>query len=138
MCARSSRAVASPSVANIDTVSTGELMKLAMGVSRGLLRVTGSTEAFDGVDDERSQGMVAALLFAGLDLGKLIGPLAAGFTAEAFGLAAMFRILPVTLLALYLPLELMARRGLAGRAEAARSGPLDANPVASSGEDPPD
>jgi MFS family permease len=111
---------------------------LAMGVSRGLLRVTGSTEAFDGVDDERSQGMVAALLFAGLDLGKLIGPLAAGFTAEAFGLAAMFRILPVTLLALYLPLELMARRGLAGRAEAARSGPPAANPVASSGEDPPD
>lgn len=111
---------------------------LAMGVSRGLLRVTGSTEAFDGVDDERSQGMVAALLFAGLDLGKLIGPLAAGFTAEAFGLAAMFRILPVTLLVLYLPLELMARRKLAGRVEAASVGRPVTNPVASSSEDPPD
>jgi len=112
---------------------------LAMGVSRGLLRVTGSTEAFDGVDDERSQGMVAALLFAGLDLGKLVGPLAAGFTAEAFGLAAMFRILPIAFLVLYLPLELIARRKLAGRAEAVRASGLPAvNPVASSTEDPPD
>ena len=88
---------------------------LAMGVSRGLLRVTGSTEAFDAAEDERSQGMVAALLFAGLDLGKLIGPLAAGFTAEAFGLPTMFRIVPVVLLAVYLPLELVARRSLARR-----------------------
>lgn len=86
---------------------------LAMGVSRGLLRVTGSTEAFDAAEDERSQGMVAALLFAGLDLGKLIGPLTAGFTAEAFGLPAMFRIVPVALLIVYLPLELVARRSLA-------------------------
>jgi MFS family permease len=111
---------------------------LAMGVSRGLLRVTGSTEAFDGVDDERSQGMVAALLFAGLDLGKLIGPLAAGFTAEAFGLSAMFRILPVALLVLYLPLEVMARRTLAGRARATQAGRPAMNPIAAAGEDPPD
>jgi len=88
---------------------------LAMGVSRGLLRVTGSTEAFEAVDDERSQGMVSALLFAGLDFGKLVGPLLAGFTAEAFGLPAMFRIMPVALLAVYLPLELMAHRSLARR-----------------------
>jgi predicted MFS family arabinose efflux permease len=88
---------------------------LAMGVSRGLLRVTGSTEAFEAVDDERSQGMVSALLFAGLDLGKLVGPLLAGFTAEAVGLAAMFRIMPVALLIVYLPLELLAHRSLAHR-----------------------
>ena len=88
---------------------------LAMGIARGLLRVTGSTEAFEAVDDERSQGMVSALLFAGLDFGKLLGPLLAGFTAEAFGLEAMFRIMPVALLAVYLPLELMARRSLARR-----------------------
>lgn len=88
---------------------------LAMGVSRGLLRVTGSTEAFDAADDERSQGMVAALLFAGLDLDKLLGPLSAGFTAEAFGLATMFRIVPVVLLLVYLPLEFVARRSLARR-----------------------
>ncbi|HEX5937804.1 MAG TPA: MFS transporter [Actinomycetota bacterium] len=109
---------------------------LAMGVSRGLLRVTGSTEAFEAVDDERSQGMVSALLFAGLDLGKLVGPLLAGFTAEAFGLAAMFRIMPVALLAVYLPLELMAHRSLARRP---RRGPERAVPgVVSAADEGPE
>lgn len=77
---------------------------LAAGLSRGLLRVTGSAEAVDGVGaDDRKQGMVAALLQGGLDLGKLIGPLVAGLVAELFGLAAMFRIIPALLLAIYLP-----------------------------------
>jgi predicted MFS family arabinose efflux permease len=92
---------------------------LAMGLSRGLLRVTGSTEAFDGANDERHQGMIAAVLFAGLDLGKLIGPIVAGATAEVLGLATMFRIVPVALLAAYVPLELVARRHAARRHAAA-------------------
>jgi predicted MFS family arabinose efflux permease len=89
---------------------------LAVGVSRGLLRVTGSAEAFDGVgEDERKHGMTAALLHAGLDFGKLIGPLTGGVLGEAFGLAAMFRLIPVLLLAAYLPLDLAARRSIAAR-----------------------
>ena len=112
----------------IPSVASSFLMQvplfLAMGVSRGLLRVTGSTEAFEAVDDERSQGMVSALLFAGLDFGKLVGPLLAGFTAEAFGLAAMFRIMPIALLAVYLPLELMAHRSLARRPRRAAERPV--------------
>src|SRR5918999_1761201 len=51
---------------------------LAAGLSRGLLRVTGSAEAFDGVGDQGRHGMVAALLQGGLDLGKLLGPLLGG------------------------------------------------------------
>jgi predicted MFS family arabinose efflux permease len=109
---------------------------LAMGVSRGLLRVTGSTEAFDAADDERSQGMVAALLFAGLDLGKLIGPLAAGFTAEAFGLATMFRIVPIVLLLVYLPLEFTARRSLARRPAHRLAERVDVDPVIAVDEGP--
>jgi MFS family permease len=96
---------------------------LAAGVSRGLLRVTGSAEAFDGVGDEddRRHGMTAALLHAGLDLGKLIAPLVGGVVAEVFGLATMFRVIPIALLALYLPLDLVARRSLARRAEFERA-----------------
>jgi predicted MFS family arabinose efflux permease len=86
---------------------------LAAGVSRGLLRVTGTAEAFDGLgEDGRKQGMTAAVLHAGLDLGKLIGPLVGGVVAEAFGLATMFRVIPVVLVAVYLPIDLAARRSL--------------------------
>jgi predicted MFS family arabinose efflux permease len=89
---------------------------LATGVSRGLLRVTGSAEAFEGVgasDDEA--GMTAALLHGGLDLGKLSGPLVGGVVAEIVGVAGMFRILPMMLLGLYSVLAVAARRSGARR-----------------------
>lgn len=111
----------------IPSVASSFLLQIplfvAMGISRGLLRVTGSTEAFEGADDERRHGMVAALLFAGLDLGKLIGPLVAGFTAEVFGLATMFRIVPVMLLVLYLPIDIVARRSVAAGRPSGRARP---------------
>lgn len=115
---------------------------LVAGVSRGLLRVTGSAEAFDGVGDEddRRHGMTAALLHGGLDLGKLIAPLVGGFTAEIVGVPTMFRIVPIVLLAAYLPLDLAARRSMARThtrgAERARRDPEvagDADPVTPGG-----
>ena len=89
---------------------------IAAGLTRGLLRVTGSAEALDGVVDERSHGLTSAFLFVGLDLGRVAGPLVAGGVAEAFGLTAMFRVVPMLLLALYLPLALAGRRAAARRA----------------------
>ena len=84
------------------------------GVSRGLLRVTGSADAFESLgDDERRHGLTAALLNSGLDLGKIVGPILGGAVAGAFGIAAMFRILPAALLVLYLALALPARRSAA-------------------------
>jgi predicted MFS family arabinose efflux permease len=91
---------------------------LAAGLSRGLLRVTGSAEAFDGVGDEGRHGMVAALLQGGLDLGKLLGPLLGGFAAELWGLPTMFRVLPLLFLLAYLPIDVAARRSLRRRAPA--------------------
>ena len=91
---------------------------LAAGLSRGLLRVTGSAEAFDGVGDQGRHGMVAALLQGGLDLGKLLGPLLGGFAAELWGLPTMFRVLPLLFLLAYLPIDVAARRGLRRRAPA--------------------
>jgi hypothetical protein len=86
---------------------------LVAGLSRGLLRVTGSADAFEGGgEDERSHGVTSALLYGGLDLGKIAGPLIGGVVAGAFGIATMFRVVPIGFLALYLALAIPARRAL--------------------------
>jgi predicted MFS family arabinose efflux permease len=86
---------------------------LVAGVSRGLLRVTGSADAFDGAgEDERTHGVTAALLYGGLDLGKIAGPVIGGVVAGAFGIATMFRVVPLGFLVLYLVLAIPARRAL--------------------------
>jgi MFS family permease len=83
------------------------------GLSRGLLRVTGSADAFEGAGgDERRHGVTAALLYGGLDLGKIAGPVIGGAVAGAFGIATMFRVVPLGFLALYLALAIPARRAL--------------------------
>lgn len=84
---------------------------LVAGLSRGLLRVTGSADAFDAVaGDEHRHGLVAALLYGGLDVGKIAAPVVGGVVAGAFGIGIMLRVVPLGLLALYLALALPARR----------------------------
>jgi predicted MFS family arabinose efflux permease len=86
---------------------------LLMGLSRGLLRVTGSADAFDAVgDDDRGHGLVSALLYGGLDLGKIVAPVVGGVVAGLWGYATMFRVVPVGFLLLYLALAIPARRAL--------------------------
>jgi MFS family permease len=86
---------------------------LIAGLSRGLLRVTGSADAFEGVgDDERRHGVTAALLYGGLDLGKIAGPVIGGVVAGLFGIATMFRVVPLGFLVLYVALAIPARRAL--------------------------
>ena len=84
---------------------------LFTGLSRGLLRVTGSADAFDAIgDDERGHGLTSALLYGGLDLGKIVLPVVGGVVAHAWGIAAMLRVVPLGLLLLYLALAVPARR----------------------------
>ena len=86
---------------------------VAAGLSRGLLRVTGSADAFESVgDDDRLHGITAALLYGGLDLGKIVLPIVGGVVAGVFGIAAMLRVVPAVLLLLYLALALPARRAV--------------------------
>jgi MFS family permease len=86
------------------------------GLSRGLLRVTGSADAFEAVGaDDRRHGLISALLYAGLDLGKIVLPVVGGVVAGVWGIAAMFRIVPLGLFVLYLALALPARRALVTR-----------------------
>ena len=83
---------------------------LVAGLSRGLLRVTGSADAFDAVDDERGHGLTSALIYGGLDLGKIVLPVVGGLVAHAIGIGDMLRVVPVALLLLYLMLAIPARR----------------------------
>ena len=98
-----------PSV--IDSFALQVPLFLFTGVSRGLLRVTGSADAFDAVGgDERGHGLTSALLYGGLDLGKIVLPVAGGVVAHAWGIPTMLRVVPLALLLLYLALALPARR----------------------------
>jgi MFS family permease len=107
----------------IPSVRTSFLLQIPVfavaGVSRGLLRVTGSADAFESVGaDERRHGLTAALLYGGLDLGKIAGPVVAGLVAGAFGIITMFRVVPLAFLGVYLVLTLWARRAAAVAATA--------------------
>jgi hypothetical protein len=93
---------------------------VAAGLARGLLRVTGSADAFEAVGrDEERQGLTAALVHSGLDVGKLAGPLVGGVVAQVWGVATMFQVLPVALLLPYLLLIGRARR--VGRVDMVRA-----------------
>jgi len=98
-----------PSV--IDSFALQVPLFLFTGLSRGLLRVTGSADAFDAVgEDDRGHGLTSALLYGGLDLGKIVLPVVGGVVAHAWGIATMLRVVPLALLLLYLALALPARR----------------------------
>jgi MFS family permease len=89
---------------------------LIAGLSRGLLRVTGSADAFEGAgEDERRHGVTAALLYGGLDLGKIAGPVIGGVVAGLFGIPTMFRVVPIGFLVVYLVLAIPARRAVQAR-----------------------
>lgn len=69
------------------------------GISRGLLRVTTSASAMEATRGHQA-GLSAGVMTAGLDVGKMVGPLVGGTVAAAVGLEAMFRIVPLSFLAL--------------------------------------
>lgn len=99
----------------IPGVRTSFLLQIPLfalaGVSRGLLRVTGSADAFDSAGaDERRHGLISALLYGGLDVGKIVGPVIGGVVAGVWGISTMFVVVPLGLLLLYLSLAVPARR----------------------------
>lgn len=81
----------------------------ANGVSRGLLRVTTSATAMEETGAHQA-GTAAAVMTAGLDVGKMIGPLVGGVVAAAVGLEVMFRVVPLTFFAISAGLFLLAPR----------------------------
>lgn len=92
----------------------------AIGLSRGILRVASGALVLDVAAATDSQrGGASAIYLAGLDLGKVLGPLIGGVGAELAGIRATFLALGMAFPALYLLLSaILARRDRAERTAA--------------------
>jgi MFS family permease len=86
-----------------------------LGLTRGLLRVASAALVMDeaGATDAR-QGASSGIYLAGLDLGKVLGPLLGGVGAHAVGLKTTFLLVSVSFPAVYFALAaFVGRRGAA-------------------------
>jgi predicted MFS family arabinose efflux permease len=63
----------------------------------------------DALKGQRA-GPAAAVMTAGLDVGKIVGPLLGGLVAAAFGLEMMFVIIPLGFLAAAIVVSIAARQ----------------------------
>ena len=82
-----------------------------LGLTRGLLRVSSAAVVMDeaGETDAR-RGAASGVYLAGLDLGKIVGPLAGGVGADAVGLRPTFLAGSVAFPAVYFVLAATLRR----------------------------
>lgn len=63
----------------------------AIGAARGILRVSSGALVMDATgDSDRQRGATSSIYLAGLDLGKIAGPVLGGLAVEAFGLRHTF------------------------------------------------
>jgi MFS family permease len=103
------------SVAAIAGVKAFAILAFAwalLGVTRGLLRVSSAALVMDEAGERDStRGSAAGVYLAGLDLGKVLGPLAGGVGADLVGLRTTFLLASISFPVLYLALAaLLARR----------------------------
>lgn len=81
---------------------------MSNGASRGLIRVGTSADAMESLS-EGDEGVAAAFMSTGLDLGKVLGPLLGGAIAQRLGTPAAFYVVPMMFLAVYAVLEAVDR-----------------------------
>jgi MFS family permease len=68
----------------------------AIGLARGILRVTSGAIAVENAGASHAElGGASGVYLAGLDVGQVLGPIAAGAAAEAFGLRGAFPLVGV-------------------------------------------
>ena len=84
----------------------------AVGLSRGILRVASGALVMDeaGATDTQ-RGAASGLYLAGLDVGKIAGPLVGGALAELFGLRGVFATVGVVFAFAYFVLAHRVQRG---------------------------
>lgn len=95
---------------------TGQWWPLAfawstIGLTRGVLRVASGALVMDetaGADDQ-ARGAASTVYLAGLDVGKILGPVAAGTTAELLGLRPMFAVIGLVFGSIYIGSFLLLR-----------------------------
>jgi MFS family permease len=90
----------------------------ALGLTRGLLRVASAALVMDEAGDvDSKRGAASGVYLAGLDLGKVLGPLIGGIGADTIGLRSTFLVVSVAFPVVYfiLAAALRRRRELAPR-----------------------
>jgi MFS family permease len=105
-------------VAAIPTFKALSLLAVAwglLGLARGILRVASGALVMDAAGDSDSErGGASGVYLAGLDLGKIVGPLVGGASAEVVGLRATFLVVALAFpLAYLLATAVIARRARA-------------------------
>jgi predicted MFS family arabinose efflux permease len=99
-----------------------------IGLARGVLRVASGALVLDsaGVSDGQ-QGAASGIYLAGLDLGKILGPIVGGFGAEIFGIRTTFVALGVLFPLVYAGIVGTQRGRQRVRASASLAAYTDAN-----------
>src|SRR5205823_14417719 len=79
----------------------------AVAMIRGMICVANTVILMEETDENPGlRGMGSAVVSMSRDVGSILGPLIGGLVAAAYGLDNMFRLVPVPLVALYIPLLL--------------------------------
>jgi DHA1 family multidrug resistance protein-like MFS transporter len=82
-----------------------------LGVSRGLLRVASAAVVMDQAGETDAQrGAASGVYLAGLDIGKIVGPLLGGFGAETVGLRPTFLAASLAFPVVYFALATLVHR----------------------------
>jgi MFS family permease len=83
----------------------------ALGLTRGLLRVSSAALVMDSAGElDSARGAASGVYLAGLDLGKVLGPLVGGVGADTIGLRATFLVVSAAFPAVYFVLAGALRR----------------------------
>jgi MFS family permease len=98
-------------IAGVKGVAILAVAWAALGLTRGLLRVASAAVVMDeaGETDAR-RGAASGVYLAGLDLGKIVGPVAGGLGANAIGLRATFLVASIAFPVAYFALTAAVRR----------------------------
>ena len=88
----------------------------ALGLTRGLLRVASGALVMDTAGDvDTRRGAASGVYLAGLDLGKVLGPVLGGVGAETVGLRATFLVVSAAFPLVFFVLAAALRRRRPGR-----------------------
>lgn len=91
---------------------------VAVGITRGVLRVASAALAMDGsTGDSRATGRATGMYMAGLDIGRIVAPVLGGIGIQLVGFEWMFLLTAVTTPLVYFAYSLRMRRieGSSGR-----------------------
>ena len=103
------------SVATIGSMKLFLVLAVAwglLGLTRGLLRVASAALVMDSAGElDTKRGAASGIYLAGLDLGKVLGPVIGGVGADTIGLRATFLAVSIGFPGVYFALAAMRRRG---------------------------